>query len=219
MRIIQYLIIVVALASCTSNQERQVQQEDSLLDGAGADTSTGHISTVNAETSISSVAGIQKSFQQTFELYKNRSLDSTSFKYDCNGETGGAVSYFTTNGNLRLIVHRYHEYDHHEAEDRYFVNEGSLYFAHTKSLAWSFDSGPEGATRDQITEQRSYLLNNAAVKCLEKKYEIRKHAGINPNPDSVPNKQVDCKKAKSTTSNFEKLKLYWKNEAPNCLAL
>lgn len=62
MRFIQYLIIVVALASCTSNQERQVQQEDSLLNGAGADTSTAHTSTVNAETSISSVADIQKSF-------------------------------------------------------------------------------------------------------------------------------------------------------------
>lgn len=214
MRVIPYLILIVALASCNSNQEGEAKQDDSVVNKPAADTSD-----LKTATSVKSVADIQNAYQEVTNLYKKKSLDSTSFKYDCNGETGGTVSYFAANGNLKLIVHRYHEYDHHEAEERYFVNEGSLYFLHQRSLSWSFDSGPEGATRDQITEQRSYFLGNNVVKCLEKKYEIRKHAGVNPNPDSVANKEVDCKKFKSPMAIFEKLKLYWKSEPPACLAL
>lgn len=210
------MILIVALASCNSNQESEKaqQQKDSLVNHVAANTSKAKTTTV-----IDNVSDIQNTYQEIIELYKNKSLDSTSFKYDCNGETGGTVSYFTKDGNLKIIVHRYHEYDHHEAEERYFVNEGSLYFLYLRSLSWSFDSGPEGATRDQITEQRSYVLRNNVVKCLEKKYEIRKHAGVNPNPGSVANKEVDCKKFKSPMAVFEKLKLYWKSEGPACLAI
>ncbi|MDQ8005168.1 MAG: hypothetical protein REI64_10245 [Pedobacter sp.] len=214
MRVIPYLIMIVVLASCNSNQKREAQQGDSIVNQVVADTSKKEVATV-----LGTVADIQSAYQQIIRQYENKSLDSTSFKYDCNGETGGTVSYFTANGNLKLIVRRYHEYDHHEAEERYFVNEDNLYFLHKRSLIWSFDSGPEGATRDQITEQRSYLLNDKAVKCLEKKYEIRKHLGINPNPDSIPNKEINCKKFKSPLFTFQKLKLYWKKEPPTCLAL
>lgn len=34
---------------------------------------------------------------------------------------------YTNNGNLKLAVHRYSEYDHYEAEDRYFVNDNELF--------------------------------------------------------------------------------------------
>lgn len=111
----------------------------------------------------------------------------------------------------------YAEYDHHEMTDQFYLNEGKPIFAFFKSLSWSFDSGAEGATKDLITEQRAYLSNWKSIKCLEKKYEIRLHAGINPKPEDVPNREVDCAKIKSIEKYFSNLEKHWKATPPKCL--
>ena len=100
--------------------------------------------------------------QKTYELIsaqKNQGLlDSTSFKYDCHGEKAGEVSYFSQDGQLRMIVHRYNEYSHHSATDYYYVMDSVLFFVYNNRLSWTFDSGPQGSTKDDITEQRIYLF-------------------------------------------------------------
>ena len=165
-----------------------------------------------------SVEDIQLAYKEIIASYEKGTLDSTSFKYNCNGEKSGTVTYFSAQGKLKMIKHNYNEYDHHEMLDQYYVFENTLFFAHLKSLSWSFDSGPEGSTKDRITEKRIYLSAKSPIKCLEKQYEIRLHAGVNPNPESVPNKEVACTLTKSTIEKpFKLLTKYWKASPPNCL--
>ncbi|MGZ8545150.1 MAG: hypothetical protein ACXWV0_07625, partial [Flavisolibacter sp.] len=139
-----------------------------------------------------SIAAIQMNYEQITSQKTLGVLDSTGFKYKCNNEITGAVSYFSQKGQLRLIIHRYNEYDHHAAEEYYYVKDSALFFVYNKELLWSFDSGPQGSTRDNITEQRVYLIDKKPTRCLEKKYVIRSHAANNPSPDTVPNKEISC---------------------------
>ena len=139
-----------------------------------------------------SIEAIQKNYEQITSQKSQGVLDSTGFKYNCNNEITGTVSYFTDKGHLRLVIHRYNEYDHHAAEEYYYIKDSTLFFVYNKELLWSFDSGPQGSTRDNYTEQRVYLIDEKPARCLEKKYEVRSHATNNPIPDSVPNKEVKC---------------------------
>ena len=191
----------------------QIQQNPVGVDSIGEQQATASVDRLP----IDNVADIQKAYAAITALAANGKLDSTSFKYDCSGEKGGTVTYYTNNGNLTLISHRYNEYSHYEAEVHYFVQNQNLFFAFQKEMVWSFDSGPEGATKDRVTERRIYVVAGQAVKCLEKKYEIRKHANVNPDPASVANHTKDCNLSKPQIVAFKRLKTYWKSRPPECL--
>lgn len=209
------MALTAVLLSCgqnstpASNDTRVLAHEDTL-------PYEPNKSTV-AQNELSSVTQIQQQYNAIVTAYKNAQLDSVSFKYNCDGEKSGTVSYFSEKGNLKLIKHSYAEYDHHEMVDQYFIEGDVPFFAHLKSLSWSFDSGPEGATKDAITEQRIYLSDWKAIKCLQKKYEIRLHAGVNPKPEQVPNKEVDCASSQSIEKPYRLLAKYWKTSPPKCL--
>lgn len=205
-------LLILSCGQAREEQGQQVHQEDSLPQTPPKAIAANKIN-------IQNIADIQKAHAAILKLKESKSLDSTSFRYNCNGEKGGTVSYYTDNGDLKLIIHRYHEYDHYEAEDQFFINDAETFFVYQKALSWSFDGGQEGATRDRINEQRSYFVANKPIKCLEKKYEIRKHLGINPKPESIANKEKDCNQLKSPLSTYSKLKGYWKAEPPKCLEL
>ena len=212
-----YLLIAFlgVLFSCTSNQQQETQEmvlvhEDTLPLSPPPPKDT--------VTKLTNAAQIQNAYAEIIADYEKGKLDSTSFKYNCNGEKSGTVTYFSQKGDLKMITHTYAEYDHHEMKDRYFVQDSIPFFAHLRSLSWSFESGPEGATKDQITEQRIYLLNWKPIQCLEKKYEIRLHAGVNPKPADVQNKTVDCTSTKSIEKPYRLLVKYWNVPAPKCLS-
>jgi len=211
-----YLLIVISciLVSCISNPEQDTEEkvfvhEDTLPLSPPTDKQVA--------TQLTTEQEVQNDYFAITTDYEEGKLDSTTFKYDCDGEKSGTVTYFSLNGDLKMIIHTHAEYDHNEMKDRYFVKNGILFFAHLWSLSWSFDSGPEGATRDKIIERRVYLSNWKSFKCLEKKYEIRLHAGVNPTPASIPNKEVDCASSKSVEKPFRLLAKYWKMPAPKCL--
>src|SRR5690606_38410556 len=119
----------------------------------------------------------------------------------------GAVIFFRKNGDLQMVKHSYGEYDHHEANDQYFVKDSSLFFVFQKQLYWSFDSAsPEdGGTRDDITEKRIYILNGQAQQCMEKKYTKLSYSKSNPDPSTIANKEVKCTSLKPLETEFEKL--------------
>lgn len=163
----------------------------------------------------SSEAEIRTAYSAITKMHKARVLDSNVFKYDCNGEKGGTITYFSDKGHLRMIVHRYHEYDHYSAVDEYYLKRDTLFFAYKKETSWSFEA--QDATRDSITEHRIYLLNEEPLRCLQKAYVIRSNAEKNPQPTSVSNNEVDCKAAHPVIKSLKALLKYRTKGPGKCL--
>ena len=207
------LLLIACCYACTGNENRNT----------GNSIATGKDTVVKAEAPVktdsipTNIAAIQSSYEQISRELNNGRYDSTSFNYNCHNEKKGTVQYFTKNGQLRMIVHRYNEYDHYTAEDYYYVMDSSLFFSYRRSVAWAFESGPAGATRDEITERRTYLISNKAVKCLEKQYVIHSQATNNPRSETVANKEVECNNMASIVKLFELLVSYRYTPTGGCL--
>ena len=169
------------------------------------------------ENKESDVAAIRRVYSDIISKYERSALDSSSFSYSCRGEKSGTVSYFSTAGKLTMIIHRYAEYDHYTAEDRYFLNGDALVFVYRHRISWSFESGPEGSTKDNVTEQRSYFVNQVPIKCLEKKYVIHSRDKEKPNPDEVSNTVTDCNNAIRALQFYRKLASYQQGNYPKCI--
>ncbi len=208
-----YMAAFLLILSCTQRSQTTTGSQDSL----SADTAVASPDTLtHSKPGLSTVEDIRRSYTATIGKLQRGELDSASFTYDCSGERSGTVSYFTEAGNLKMIIHRYSEYSHYSATDRYFVQDNQLYFAYLNGVSWTFD-GAEGATRDDITEQRIYLVDEKPVKCLEKKYTTRSAATDNPKSETVPSKDVKCKPAAAILKPYQILLKYHNKPAPSCL--
>lgn len=217
-------IIVLGL-SCTNNRQPDSAhnhdtnhtQDNTIPHDTLSSRTTQTPSATEAEKAPGNTREIQKAYAAITDKAEKGALDSTTFKYSCNGEKNGTVSYYTENGRLRLIVHQYNEYDHYSATDRYFVQDSTLFFVHRQNTTWSFESGPEGTTRDNITEQRIYLVNQKPVKCLEKKYTILSKAKNNPDPSTIPNKEINSSSIKSVITPYNVLTKHRQKPTQGCL--
>lgn len=208
-----YGFIILLLASCTQQPEKGTGQHQKI---PIRDTLTDSVDTAfKVNRTLNRITEIQETYAAVVKQLEAGTLDSTSFKYSCQGEKGGTVTYISDRGKLQLIVHRYHEYDHYSAVDRYFVNEDKLYFTHLRGVSWSFEEG--GGTRDNIEEQRIYVVNQRPVQCLEKKYTIVSGASNNPLPDTVLNKEVSCKSPASVIGPYRILLKYREKGTTGCL--
>jgi len=208
-----YGFVILLITSCTQQSETNTQQQEQT---PTRDTLTDSVDTAfRADRMFTNVDEIQETYSFVMKQLENGIMDSTSFKYSCQGEKGGTVTYFSDEGKLRLIVHRYHEYDHYSAVDRYFVEKDRLYFAHLNGVSWSFEDG--GGTRDNVKEQRIYVVNQQPIRCLEKSYAIRSKASDNPNPETLANKEVDCKSPASVIGPYRLLLKYREKGTSGCL--
>ncbi|TKC09945.1 hypothetical protein FA048_06970 [Pedobacter polaris] len=217
MKKIIYLLSCLLLVSCS--QEQSPVKNTIPIKTATKDKPVLNNSLNKVVPIPKSVVEIKQSYTATINKLKNGVLDSITLKYNCNNERSGTIVYFSENGKLLMIKHNYNEYDHHSATDQYFLNDKTLYFAYLNRLSWSFVSGAtaEGATKDDITEQRLYIVDNQAIQCLEKKYSIFSQATNNPKPNAVPNKLVNCKPLKPIISEFNKLLAFQHNSKKGCL--
>lgn len=190
--------------SCTQGTDSHTVKSDNIdLDNL-SDT------VPEPEMPIQSIEDIQQAYSTVIKQVESMVLDSVSFEYSCgNGERSGSVSYYSHDGDLQLIVHRYAEYSHYSAEEQYLVRDSTLFFNFLKEISWSFEEGPEGSVRDHIRESRTYLLDKEPVKCLEKKYVIRSQITNNPRPETVPNEEIDCNSASSLLKKFPVLKNHY----------
>jgi ribosomal protein L30E len=155
---------------------------------------------------LKSVADIKAVYNATIQKLNNKVLDSITLSYNCQQERSGKITYYTEQGNLKLIKHAYAEYDHHDAVDQYFVQDSLLFFVYQKRLSWNFVSaGVEGATEDKITESRFYLVGDKPIRCLEKKYTISSVSNKKVVPDEVPNRTIACNTASTQLKTFKNL--------------
>lgn len=208
-----YGIVIFLLASCSQQpdsntaEHKHMHTRDTLSDSV--DT------TVKVNQTLSTVADIQERYASVMKQLEGAAMDSTSFKYSCQGEKTGTVTYFSHEGRLQLIVHRYTEYDHYSAVDRYFVEDDRLYFAYLNGVSWSFEDG--GGTRDNVKERRIFVINQLPIRCLEKNYVIRSKASNNPRSETSPNKEVDCKSPASVIGPYQILLKYKTEGTSGCL--
>ncbi|RYF24362.1 MAG: hypothetical protein EOO42_05905 [Flavobacteriales bacterium] len=213
MKNITYILSLLILVACNNPKENKVDsQKDSV--------------TVPATSETEPVATVPKTIEEIKSLYINTAnqlekgtLDSVAYKYNCNNERSGTVTYFSQGGSLKMVKHSYNEYDHFSATDQFFVSADTLYFVYYNRTFWSFESGQaaEGATKDDITEQRFYISNNQALQCLEKKFAIRSHLPNQPTSAQVANKIIKCNDVKPLQNEFNKLLAFQKQDNKDCL--
>lgn len=212
---LSYLIGFFFLLSCTQRPADQSRQSD-LQENEDRIVSKSPVP-AESDKPIATVIDIQREYTAVVNKMADGLLDSASFKYDCYGEKSGTVTYFTEKGALRVIVHRYSEYSHFNAVERYYLKDSALFFAYRNSVTWAFEDGPEGATKDHIREQRTYLVQQQPIECLEKDFVVHSKAENNLHADEVPNKVVNCISAEEVLTPFRLLVKYHNKPAPECL--
>lgn len=140
---------------------------------------------------LNSVDLIKEEYSLVKSKLLAKKLDSTSFDYECD-EISGKVVYYSENGILKVVKH-FQADSHFSSTDSYFVNDGKPYFIFKDETVWSFDGGtPEKPqTKDEVTEQRFYIVNNKSIQCLEKKYTLRSNSTNNPKSENIPNQVME----------------------------
>ena len=209
------VFILLSCSSCIDRPETDDPRTEKIQ-GTDSLTATDDLQKAQDNKPLSTVQDIQQAYTMVSKKLKDGALDSVSFKYSCNNEENGTVSYFSERGQLRLIVHRYNEYSHFSATDQYFVKDSTLFFVYKKSILWSFN-GPQGSTKDSITEQRVYLIDQQPIRCLQKTFVIHSHATDNPRSETVTNKEVNCASQKSVIKPYRLLARYHNNATTGCL--
>lgn len=156
-------------------------------------SSSDSLQTVSKNDSLSSnispqtIDEIKKEFAVLNEKLSSQKLDSTSFDYECN-EVSGNVVYYTSNGELQSVKH-FHADSHFSSVENYYLKNGKPFFIFKDDTVWNFDGGtPEKPeTKDEVEQQRIYIVNGKAIECLEKKFTIKSSSKNNPNPENIQN--------------------------------
>ena len=169
---------------------------------------------------LQSVEDIQKEYNYISSLIESGRMDSMAKNYNCRDEKKGTITWFSENGQLRMIKHSYSEYDHYSASDYYYIKDGYPFFVYYKSISWFFSSDEQGrqGTTDNITEKRFYIIDEKPVRCLEKKFKIVSTAVDKAKPESVVNKEVDCPSIEPILKKYRLLDEYrTREEKSGCL--
>lgn len=145
---------------------------------------------ISLEKDLKSINGIKQEYALVNEQLIEKKLDSVGFKYECD-EISGNVVYYSEKGTLKMVKH-FQADSHFSSTESYFINDGKPYFIFNDETVWSFDGGtPEKPiTKDDVTEQRFYLIDNKTIQCLEKKYTLRSNDTNNPKSENVPNAEM-----------------------------
>lgn len=197
MRNCTYLLLCLIWFSCGQRQDTNNRSSE------GQETKQDVVA-----SNPTSVSEIKQAYAATISKLESGLLDSVSRKYNDFNERSGTITYFSDAGKLSMIKHNYNEYDHYSATDQYFVSDSNLFFVHLTGISWSFVSekdAAEGATRDNFTEQRMYVVDKSPILCLKKKYTIRSDRPDKVDRENVPNNEVECQSFQPILEDFGRL--------------
>ncbi|KFC21782.1 hypothetical protein [Epilithonimonas lactis] len=184
MKNITIILALLTIFSCKDEKDKDLANTSSAV------TTKVKSHSLDLEKDLKSISGIKQEYNLVNAELVAKKLDSVGFKYECN-EISGNVAYYSENGTLKVVKH-FQADSHFSSTESYFIDEGKPYFIFKDDTAWSFDGGtadkPE--TKDDVTEQRFYLVDNKAIQCLEKKYILRSNSPNNPKSENVPNKEM-----------------------------
>lgn len=209
-----FALSIYVILGCSNGRNNAHTTDTNSIDT----TLTGKVTEDLQINPPASVEEIQTAYAKTVAYLHEGKLDSSTFDYNCQDERTGRVTYFTDNGQLLLIRHRYGEFSHFEADEEYYVQGDQLYFIFNRATSWAFDSaGGDGATQDNITEQRIYIRQSQAFQCLQKDYVLRSAAKNNPDVNQLPSKTTDCQSAKPLLNSYLALRKRQANPSNGCI--
>ncbi len=199
------LCMVLLLFSCKEGEKNTVPQSDEIPKTTNP---TSDSSVPKSLKTLHTINDIKQEYALINQAVLDNRLDTLSYTYDCDGEKAGKVNYFFKEDTLRLIEHTYNEYSHFSAEERYYVKNDEPFFIFNKSVTWSFSGGTaeKPGTRDDIKEQRFYILEKEAVNCLEKKYQVFSEDSLTQNADQIANTEINCEGAQAFLKSFSELR-------------
>lgn len=181
------LIVLLALLTIFSCKD---EKDKDLANTSSAVTTKVKSHLLDLEKDLKSISGIKQEYNLVNAELVAKKLDSVGFKYECN-EISGNVVYYSENGTLKVVKH-FQADSHFSSTESFFIDEGKPYFIFKDDTVWSFDGGtadkPE--TKDDVTEQRFYLVDGKVIQCLEKKFILRSNSPNNPKSENVPNKEM-----------------------------
>jgi hypothetical protein len=175
---------LVLMFSCKKKIDKRVSNSSDMI------SSKVRSHSLSLSKNLNSVDGIRQEYNLVNSRLLAKKLDSVGFKYECK-EISGNVVYYFEKGELKVIKH-FQADSHFSSTENYFLNNGKPYFIFKDDTAWSFDGGiPEKPeTKDDVTEQRYYIVENKAIQCLEKQYTLKSNSSNNPKSENIPNKEM-----------------------------
>lgn len=183
-----YVAILITFFSCQETTSTHSQEPFSEEKPATV-VSSANVSP-EAKRELKSVEDIKKEYSFITSKMEGGRLDTTSFKYNCQGEKSGKVVYYSENGQLRMIRHTYNEYSHFSATDEYFLKEDAPFFVFYKHLVWSFVD--QNQTKDEVTEKRFYIVDSRPIRCLQNKYTLLSSEKEALQPTKGSNQKIAC---------------------------
>jgi len=212
------LLLLFPILVCCQQQPKTVQDQSVKKDSIITTPAT-RTDTIALMQNPASLAEIKELYKTVTSRLTHKTLDSSTLDYNCSNERIGTITYYTDRGKLAIVKHTYNEHDHFSATDIYYVADGNLYFAYRNSVTWQFVSGgaAEGSTKDNITEQRTYIAKQKAILCLEKKYEKFSNAEANPKAADLASEEVNCKTIQPLVADFNLLVAFKNKEKHDCL--
>ncbi|WP_291721800.1 hypothetical protein [Bernardetia sp.] len=221
MKQLSYLLLIFLFISCNQTSETNTSQSSegeqistSSEDEKNTEISSESTNKVQETKELKTIEDIREEYKSIVSKIANKKLDSISFQYECyeEGGVGGEVSYFSENGSLRVIKY-FSGYDHGGISKEYFLKDAKPFFIYKETSSWNFDvdAKVENATRDDITENRFYIIDGKLIQCLEKKFTIRSSMKNNPTSATVANKEVECSDLSELLQDFE-LVLKYRNQ-------
>lgn len=182
------LLVSSLLLIISCKKENSKTSEDNFSTGNSASKTTKD--SLKSKNDLNSINEIKNEYKLVNSKLLAKKLDSVTFDYECE-ERSGNVVYYSENGILKVVKH-FNADSHFSSTENYFVNEGKPYFIFKDDTVWSFDGGtsekPE--TKDDITEQRFYIVNGKPIQCLEKKYTLKSNSTNNPKSENIQNKEI-----------------------------
>ena len=199
-----YFLLIFAFVSCNGNSETKTAESSNVEQNSETLENTANQTNQETNTTeLKTVEDIRAEYQSIMSKIAAKKMDSTSFNYECDGG-GGQVAYFSENGQLRRITYG-SGYEHGGVIKEFFLKDNTPFFIFHDASTWIFDGeiNGESQTKDDMIENRFYIVDKKLIKCLEKKFTIRSSIKNNPTSATVANKEIPCSDLTELMKDYE----------------
>ncbi|WP_299243552.1 hypothetical protein [uncultured Aquimarina sp.] len=185
------------------------------------------------QNAIDNIEGIRNEYKEIETLLNKLELEQKEITYTCEGERiNGTLIFYYKDHDLRLITHSFDQ-GHYSTLDSYYIHKTNLFFSLREESVqndrpvYDKNTGALLAIDEDwsITELRTYISKEKAIKCLSKYYDNKdvtvdiKEKHTDPSA-YFENKEILCdiENTKETLNRYAQLIKFQKTDVENiCL--